>query len=97
MYIENTNTSFDEIYLIPTPMYTMYKDDKYYLINEYTLRNIQLKVICDNEVYEDFKNTKFTDQTGTTAIIEKDGRLSKPLPTMSVIANLMSLMLLNSK
>lgn len=97
MYIEETDHSFDEIYLVPTPMYTMYKDGRYCLINEYTLRNIQLKIICDDEVYEDFKDAKFTDQTGTTAVINKDGRLSNPLPTMSIIANLMSTMLLNSK
>ena len=97
MHIENTNRLFDEIYLIPTPMYTMYKDGKYCLINEYTLRNIQLKVISDDETYEDFKDAKFTDQTGTAAVIEKDGRLSNALPTMSLIADLMSTMLLNSK
>ena len=97
MHIVNTDRLFDEIYLIPTPMYTMYKDGECYLINEYTLRNIQLKVISDDEVYEDFKDAKFIDQTGITAVIEKDGRLSKPLPTMSIIAELMSLMLLNSK
>jgi hypothetical protein len=96
MFIEQTDHHFDEMYVIPTPMITMHKDGKYHLINEYTLRNIQLAVARDKSTYEDFAKVTFTCQAGLTCTIMKDGRLSNPLSTLKIIGNLMSELLMVS-